>query len=152
MASQQRDLQSVKNTFEEVLDYETLEVEIEVHCRMMGTSFCAEYIVFILKFKKAAHMENLLLIDCMVIIHHALLDMIRRLKTEFDNGMKRFCFFSCSVDQMTSNIYSGMRNLYGETEEVCQYKTFPPKNVNWAIEEELRKEVLNNLTVVLEKS
>ena len=111
------DLQSAKDTFEGVLAYDTLEVNIKVRRRMMASSFCAEDIVCVLEFKQTGEMGNLPLMACMLTIHQALLELVRRLKTEFDNGMKRLCFFSCSVDQMTSSIYSGMRDLFGELEE-----------------------------------
>ena len=111
------DLQSAKDTFEGVLTNETLEIDIKVRRRMMGTSFCAEDIVFVLEFKQTGQVGNLPLMACMLTIHQALLELVRRLKSEFDSGMKRFCFFSCSVDQMVSSIYSGMQDLYGESEE-----------------------------------
>ena len=117
MSGSQSDLEKAKNTFEGVVPYETLEVNIKVRRRMMGTAFCAQDIVFVLEFKQTGQAGNLPLLACMLTIHQALLELVRRLKTEFDNGMKRLCFFSCSVDQMTSSIYSGIQNLYAESEE-----------------------------------
>ena len=101
------DLQQVKNNFEGTLPYGQMEVNITVRRRRMADRFCAEDLTFI----------NLTLLDCIIFIHQSLKEMIRRLKEEFDDGMKRYCFFSCSVDQMTSSIYSGMRDLHDETED-----------------------------------
>ena len=93
------DLQQAKLDFEDVLPYGDLEVDIKVRRRMMGTKFCAEDLTFVIQFKYVGQVGNL---------------VIGHLKANFDNGMKRYCFFSC---QMTSGIYSGMQDLYNETEE-----------------------------------
>ena len=111
------DLQQAKLDFEDVLPYGDLEVDIKVRRRMMGTKFCAEDLTFVIQFKQVGQTGALPLISCMLTIHQALLDVIGRLKANFDNGMKRYCFFSCAIDQMTSAIYSGMQDLYNETEE-----------------------------------
>ena len=103
------DLQQARLDFEGVLPYGDLEVDIKVRRRMMGTKFCAEDLTFVIQFKQVGQTGTLPLISCMLTIHQALLDVIGRLKANFDNGMKRYCFFSYAIDQMTSGIYSGMQ-------------------------------------------
>ena len=130
------DLQQVKNNFEGTLPYGQMEVNITVRRRRMADRFCAEDLTFIMEFNQTG--QNLTLLDCIISIHQSLKEMIRRLKEEFDNGMKRYCFFSCRVDQMTSSIHSGLRDLYEEPEDQLANSIMTPLLLYLASNKEAR--------------
>ena len=50
-------------------------------------------------------------------VYSSILELVRKLKVYFDDKMKRYCFFSCSVDGMTSSIYTGAQDLHNEPED-----------------------------------
>ena len=130
------DLQQAKNNFEGTLPYGQMEVNITVRRRRMADRFCAEDLTFIMEFNQTG--QNITLLDCIISIHQSLKEMIRRLKEEFDDGMKRYCFFSCRVDQMTSSIHSGLRDLYEEPEDQLASSIMTPLLLYLASNKEVR--------------
>ena len=110
-------MDDARKVFEGSLAYPTLEANFEVRRRKRASNFCVEDLVFVVEFKRGGQGGNLPLLSVMRTVDKVLIQVIQKLKDYFDETQKRYCFFSCSVDSMTSSIYSGMRNLYDESEE-----------------------------------
>ena len=112
--NKENNLEEAKEAVEGSLSYPVLEANISVRRRRRATKFLAEDLLFVVEFQQSEQGGNLPLLSVLVTVYKAVLELIKRLKTYFDDKKKRYSFFSCSVDGMTSSVYTGALELHKE--------------------------------------
>ena len=94
-----------------------MEAVVTVRRRRRAKAFQCEDLLFVVEFKQSATAGNLRLLSVLMTVYSSILELVRKLKVYFDDKKKRYCFFSCSVDGMTSSIYTGAQDLHNEPED-----------------------------------
>ena len=105
------DLDGAKRSFDSVQRTPTLRAQITVRRRKRGTRHVAEDLLFVVTFSQS-DAGNLPVLECLLGVHSSIISLIEKLKNFFDDKQRRLCFFSASVDQMVSPMFSGGQDLH----------------------------------------
>ena len=113
------DLARAQRTFEGQTQTAELTSSITVRRRRRGLRFVAQDLLFVIKFEESDAGE-LPILNVLMGIHSTILTLIRKLKNYFNDKKRRLCFFSATMDEMTSPMFSGGRDLWNESQkEIC---------------------------------
>ena len=118
-------LESAKATFEKSIWKSQVNAEINVRRRTRGCNFIAEDILYEVNFSRSDE-GNLKLITALISIYHVIIELVRSLKRFYSNKKRRLCFFSCTVPEMVSGIYTGGQNLYTQSERSISHSILSP--------------------------
>ena len=91
---------------------------MRVRRRRRGLRHVAEDLLFTLTFSES-DMGALPIVNVLMGVHQSVLVLVRKLKAYFNDKQRRLCFFSADMadmNQMTSPIFSGGRDLWNESE------------------------------------
>ena len=118
-SDKEHDLEAARKSFESTLSTPTLKVNITVRCRRRALRHVATDLLFIVTFSESDAGE-LPVLSCLIRVYESILTLIRKLKRYFDDQKRRLCFFCANLKSMTSPVFSGGRDLFGEKEqEIC---------------------------------
>ena len=62
----------------------------------------------------------------LVFVNEAVISLVDKLKNYFDDSKRRFCFFSAHIESMTSDLFSGARNIHEESSEISAASILEP--------------------------
>ena len=91
---------------------------VRVRRRRRGLRHVAEDLLFTLTFSES-DMGALPIVNVLMGVHQSVLVLVQKLKAYFNDKQRRLCFFSADMadmNQMTSPIFSGGRDLWNESE------------------------------------
>ena len=94
-------LPAAKEAFESSYSTQTLKINIEVRRQKRGVKDVAEDLSFVVSFS-ASEAGNLPILDCHIGVCQSILTLIRKLKGYFNDGKRRFTFFSANLESMIS--------------------------------------------------
>ena len=119
-------LEIAQEEFEKTVTTPELKATISVRRRhRMPAQFMSADLLFEIRFSQSRQ-GNLSLLSCLVGIYHVILELVRKLKTFFDDDKTRLCFFSCSAGDQISGLYSGGYELYKTKERVLANSIIMP--------------------------
>ena len=131
MSSNREDLEAAKENFVQTIDFPNISVNIGVRrlrFKKRKSRFQTEDLVFTLNFypESQEDAEKILLMACLIYVNEAVISLVDKLKNYFDDSKRRFCFFSAHIDGMTSDLYSGARNIHEESSEISAASILEP--------------------------
>ena len=86
--NKENNLEEAKEAVEGSLSYPVLEANISVRRRRRATKFLAEDLLFVVEFQQSEQGGKLPLLSVLVTVYKAVLELIKRLKTYFDDKKK----------------------------------------------------------------
>ena len=128
-ANPKEELAAAKEHFDTTLTYPTISVDIDVRrlrfkCK---TAFHTEDLVFTMNFH---HREGTggggLLMGSLISVYQSVKTLVTRLHHWFDDLLRRYIFFSASMDGLVSDIFSGARDIQNETPKVTASAILKP--------------------------
>ena len=113
------DLEKAQDAFERENRTEQFVSKIVVRRRKRGLRHVAEDLLFVVSFEEA-EMGPQPILNVLMGVHGSILALIKKLKRYFNEKQRRLCFFSAMVEEMTSPLFSGHRDLWKESERsIC---------------------------------
>ena len=136
MASGSReDLEAAKEHFVQTVDFPNISCKIGVrrlNFKKRKSPFLTEDLVFTLNFHPESQnaAEKILIMSSLVFVNEAVISLVDKLKNYFDDSKRRFCFFSAHIESMTSDLFSGARNIHEESSEISAASILEPSLLN----------------------
>ena len=132
MASSSReDLEAAKEHFVQTVDFPNISCKIGVrrlNFKKRKSPFLTEDLVFTLNFHPESQndAEKILIMSSLVFVNEAVISLVDKLKNYFDDSKRRFCFFFAHIELMTSDLFSGARNIHEESSEISAASILEP--------------------------
>ena len=118
-SDKENNLERAQKTFEGENKTKELVTSITVRRRRRGLRHVAQDLLFVISFRESDAGSQPIL-NVLLGVHESILVLIRKLKRYFNDKKRRLCFFSADLEDLTSPIYGGGRNLWEESEkEIC---------------------------------
>ena len=112
-SNKEHDLGAARKKFESTQTTPTLQVNIIVRRRRRALRHAATDLLFVVSFSESDAGE-LPVLNCLIVVYESILALIRKLKNYFNDKKRRLCFFSASLNSMTSTVFSGGQNLHNQ--------------------------------------
>ena len=132
MASSSREeLEAAKEHFVQTVDFPNISCKIGVRrlkFKKRKSPFLTEDLVFTLNFHPESQnaAEKILIMSSLVFVNEAVINLVDKLKDYFDDSKRRFSFFSAHIESMTSDLFSGARNIHEESSEILAASILEP--------------------------